>query len=89
MTIWIDVRTADEYTSGHIHGAILIPYEEIAAKIGALNLSPEDDIRVYCRSGKRSGIAKDVLNGLGYLAVINEGGYEELMLRKAQGQPIP
>jgi phage shock protein E len=89
MTIWIDVRTADEFVAGHLQGAILIPYEEIAAKIGALNLSTEDDIRVYCRTGRRSGVAKEVLNNMGYHAVVNEGGYEDLLVRKAQGQLIP
>jgi phage shock protein E len=89
MTIWIDVRAADEYAVGHIHGALLIPHEDIAAKIGSLNLSKEEDIRVYCRTGRRSGIAKDVLNNLGYIKVVNEGGYDELLIRKAQGQPIP
>jgi phage shock protein E len=89
MTVWIDVRAADEYAAGHINGALLIPHEEIAAKIGFFNFSKEEDIRVYCRTGRRSGIAKDVLNNLGYVTVINEGGYEELLQRKAQGQPIP
>ncbi|HRH77744.1 MAG TPA: rhodanese-like domain-containing protein [Cellvibrionaceae bacterium] len=89
MTIWIDVRATDEYAAGHINGAILIPHEEIAAKIGLFNFAHEDDIRVYCRTGRRSGIAKDVLNNLGYVNVINEGGYEELLQRKALGQPIP
>ncbi|HEY6528433.1 MAG TPA: rhodanese-like domain-containing protein [Cellvibrionaceae bacterium] len=89
MTVWIDVRAADEYAAGHINGAILIPYEEIADKIGLFNFSKKEDIRVYCRTGRRSGIAKDVLDNLGYATVINEGGYEELLQRKALGQPIP
>jgi phage shock protein E len=89
MTVWIDVRAADEYAAGHLQGAILIPHEEIGVKIGAFNFSKEEDIRVYCRTGRRSGVAKDVLNQLGYVAVINEGGYEDLLLRKAQGQLIP
>jgi phage shock protein E len=89
MTVWIDVRAADEFAAGHISGALLIPHEEIAVKIGMFNFSKDDDIRVYCRTGRRSGIAKDVLNQLGYLQVTNEGGYEELLQRKAQGQAIP
>lgn len=83
MTIWIDVRAADEYAAGHIAGAILIPHEEIAAKIAAFNIAKEEDVRVYCRTGRRSGIAKDVLNQLGYTSVINEGGYEDILKRNA------
>jgi phage shock protein E len=89
MTVWIDVRAADEFAAGHISGAILIPHEEIAAKIGFFDFAKDADIRVYCRTGRRSGIAKEVLNNMGYVNVVNEGGYEELLQRKAQGQAIP
>lgn len=89
MTVWIDVRTADEYSRGHVAGAINIPYEIIGAEIGSITRDVDSDVRVYCRSGKRSGVAKDTLNGLGYANVINEGGFEELVKRKAAGESIP
>jgi phage shock protein E len=89
MPVWIDVRAADEYAAGHITGAVLIPHDEIAQRIGELKLDKNADIRVYCRSGRRSGVAKDVLQQLGYTHVVNEGGYESLLERKAQGQAIP
>ncbi len=89
MAIWIDVRTPAEFSEGHVAGSINIPYEIIGAEIGSVTRDVDSDIRVYCRSGKRSGVARDTLNGLGYANVINEGGYEDLLKRKASGEAIP
>lgn len=89
MIFWIDVRTADEYSQGHVAGSINIPYEIIGAEIAAITRDVDSDIRVYCRSGNRSGTAKNTLNGLGYSNVINEGGYEDILQRKASGENLP
>lgn len=89
MTIWIDVRTPEEYAQGHIAGSINIPYEIIGSEISSIARDVDDDIRVYCRSGHRSGIAMNTLKGIGYANVINEGGYEDLLGRKAKGDNIP
>jgi phage shock protein E len=82
--IWIDVRTAEEYQSGHIAGSLNIPYDEIADRIFEVTIDQDADIRVYCRSGRRSGIAKDVLESMGFTAVKNEGGFEEIKARRAR-----
>lgn len=89
MAIWIDVRTAEEFAQGHVAGAVNIPYEIIGQEIDAVTRNLDSDIRVYCRSGRRSGVAKDTLKGLGFTNVINEGGFEELLKRKAAGEDIP
>jgi len=89
MAIWIDVRTAEEFSQGHIKGSINIPYEIIGSEISAVTRDVDSDIRVYCRSGNRSGTAKNTLNGIGYANVINEGGFENLQQRKAEGEDIP
>ena len=75
--IVIDVRTSVEYDSGHIENAINIPYDVIKDKINEITEDKDTLIKLYCRSGRRSGIAKDVLDKLGYKNVTNEGGYEE------------
>jgi phage shock protein E len=77
--IWIDVRTADEYSSGHVSEAVNIPYTEIAEGISALTGDKDASIYVYCRSGRRSGIAKETLEGLGYTQVVNIGGFDQAM----------
>ena len=71
-TYLVDVRTEAEYQAGAIPTAINIPFDVIAD-----NLPTEDRsarIIVYCRSGNRSGIAQDTLEGLGFTNVTNFGG---------------
>ena len=72
--IILDVREQDEYNEGHIPGAILIPYGEIADR--AEKELPDKDqlILVYCRSGRRSKIAAEELVKLGYTNVKEFGG---------------
>ena len=72
--IILDTREQDEFDSGHIPGAILIPYTEIENK--AIELIPDKDklILVYCRSGRRSKIAAESLAKLGYTNVKEFGG---------------
>lgn len=89
MAIWIDVRTVEEFGQGHVTGAINIPFEDIGKEIHSVTRDIDSDIRVYCRTGRRSGIAKDTLNGLGFENVINEGGYEDIVHRKEKGEAIP
>ena len=72
--IILDAREQDEYDSGHIPNAILIPYTEIDNK--AEEVLPDKDklILVYCRSGRRSKIASESLAKLGYTNVKEFGG---------------
>ena len=72
--IILDVREQYEYDEGHIPGAILVPYGEIAGR--AEKELPDKDqlILVYCRSGRRSKIAAEELVKLGYTNVKEFGG---------------
>lgn len=81
-TLWIDVRTAEEYNAGHLEGAIHIPYDEIKQKMTAIKADKTADIQLYCRSGRRSGIALETLRSMGYSNVTNAGGYEQLKLKQ-------
>lgn len=75
--IWVDVRSAGEYQQGHVEQAIQIPHTEIADKIATATTDKSQTIYVYCRSGRRSSIAKKALEELGYTDVINLGGLVE------------
>lgn len=76
----IDVRTPAEYAAGHVEGAVNIPYEQIAAGIRAVpGASKDQAMLLYCRSGRRSAIAKETLEKLGYRRVIDGGGMTELV----------
>lgn len=81
--IWIDVRTTEEFTAGHIEGATHIPYEEIAARISEITTDKNATIHLYCRSGNRSGIAQQTLQAIGFKNAVNEGGYEALLQQQA------
>ena len=75
----IDVRTADEYRAEHVREAINIPYDEIAAHIAAVAPNRDSRIVLYCRSGRRSGIAEQALRQMGYRQVENKGGLNDML----------
>ncbi|WP_199711943.1 rhodanese-like domain-containing protein [Alginatibacterium sediminis] len=80
----IDVRTLQEYQSGHMRGAVNIPYDQIQLQIAAQVPDKSTPVLLYCRSGRRSGIAQQSLIALGYKNVVNIGGIEELQEFVAQ-----
>ena len=71
----LDVREQDEFDSGHIPGAVLLPVGTIAEDSAAAVI-PETDttVLVYCRSGNRSKTASDALVKLGYTQIYEFGG---------------
>ena len=81
QAIVIDVRTPSEYAEKHIAGAINIDHSVIATEIQKLKLAKEDKIILYCRSGRRSGIALEMLKKLGFENLENYGGLEEAQAR--------
>lgn len=61
----IDVRTPEEYRKEHIDGAINIPVYEID-NIKNETIDQDKVILVYCSTGKRSKIVKQILMQNGY-----------------------
>ena len=72
--IILDVRTEEEFAEGHIADAILIPDYEITEKAESVLTDKEQQILVYCRSGRRSKNAASQLVELGYRNVKEFGG---------------
>lgn len=72
--IILDVRTEQEYSEGHIPGALLLPDYEVSERAEELLPDKEQMILVYCRSGNRSRGASAALAKLGYTNVIEFGG---------------
>ncbi|MBX2834648.1 MAG: sulfurtransferase [Micavibrio sp.] len=70
----IDVREADEFSEGHIDGAVHLSKGWIEAKIHTLVNDPSEDIVLYCGSGKRSLLAADNLQKMGYSNVKSMSG---------------
>lgn len=82
--VWIDVRSPREYRQGHIEGAINIPHGEIGHKV--LQLVPNTFVEVHlydANLGTFAGIALELMMEMGYQAVINEGGYDQVLARQA------
>ena len=72
--IILDVRTQEEYDEGHVPGAILIPNTEIENRAEEELPDKAQLILVYCRSGRRSKLAAQILADLGYTNVKEFGG---------------
>lgn len=70
-TVWIDVRSADEYAEAHLPAAVNIPHETIAEHIAQYAPDKQTPVVLYCRSGRRADVAKDSLEQLGYQRVVN------------------
>ncbi len=62
----LDVRTPDEYAAGHVPGAINIPHDQLATRLGELGAAKDREIVVYCESGRRAGWALETLTGAGF-----------------------
>lgn len=73
----IDVRTEAEWQTEHLQGAILIPYDKIGDEISKVAPDKNTKIELYCRSGRRSGVALESLKKLGYGDVTNYGSVAE------------
>ncbi len=70
----LDTRTQAEYDEGHIPGAIVIPHDEILEKAEGVLTDKNQLILVYCRSGRRSKLAAEDLQKLGYTNIKEFGG---------------
>ncbi|GEK09545.1 rhodanese-like domain-containing protein [Pseudoalteromonas peptidolytica] len=81
----IDVRSAAEFSDGHIKGAINIPFDEIDQHQEALSKLRGDTLVVYCRSGRRAGIFIKELLPKGYKLKHLEGDMQKW---QASSMPI-
>jgi rhodanese-related sulfurtransferase len=80
----LDVRTPQEYAEGHIAGAVNVPYDQLATRLAEV---PKDkDVVLYCRSGRRAGIAADVLAANGYTRLSHLEGDMNAWMEK--GRPV-
>lgn len=82
--VLIDVRTPEEFQAGHLPNALNVPYEQILQGAQMYQLKLESPVVLYCRSGRRSGIAQQAMEKAGFKAAYNGGGFE--MLKKAKAK---
>lgn len=68
----LDVRTPQEFAAGHVPGAVNIPYDQVASHLGEI---PKDEqIVLYCHSGRRAGLAAEELAASGYGKLVHLEG---------------
>lgn len=65
----VDVRSPEEFAAGHVPGAINLPHDRLSGDEPALRDWKQKPVVLYCRSGRRSAIAAEVLekHGFGHL----------------------
>ena len=65
-TVVVDVRSQSEYESGHVPGALHLPFYAMWSRHSEMKTKVEDRVVLYCEHGPRAGIAKFALWTLGY-----------------------
>lgn len=82
----LDVRSAEEFATGHLPKAKNIPLQELAQRIAELEKSRNNVVITVCKSGVRSASAASVLTKAGFAQVFSlEGGTDSW---REQGLPI-
>ena len=73
----MDVRSREEYLSGHVKGSVNIPLGQLDKGIKKIK-NKEQAIITCCASGMRSGVAKNILKSNGFSVVHNGGSWTSL-----------
>jgi phage shock protein E len=81
----LDVRTPGEFGSGHVPNAVNIPHDELASRLVELDSEMDRPIVVYCKSGRRAGMAASVLLEGGYTDILHLEG--DMTAWNANGLP--
>jgi rhodanese-related sulfurtransferase len=80
----LDVRTPQEYAAGHVPGAVNVPYDQVASQLTEI---PKDkEVVLYCKSGRRAGLAAEVLEANGYTKLVHLQGDMQAWLK--DGRPV-
>jgi phage shock protein E len=91
--VLVDVREADEWKAGHVAGATFLPLSVLKgskAEAVAKKLPKDKIVYTYCRAGRRSVAAAELLEKLGYDVRPLKPGFEDLIkggFEKETGEP--
>lgn len=76
--VFLDVRTPEEFSAGHVPGAVLLPVAELSADLSKAEAWRDQTVYVYCRTSNRSGVASKLLREAGFEHVVQvRGGYSQ------------
>lgn len=76
----VDVRTVGEFSMGFYPGAVNIPDTDIETRLAELGEDKAKPIVLYCRSGRRAGDVKKLLEEKGFTNVHNAGGLKNMTI---------
>ena len=82
----LDVRTAAEYAAGHVPGARNVSHDELAGRLGELEALRDKEVVLYCRSGRRTALAEDVLRKAGFTKLLHLDG--DFLAWQAENRPV-
>ena len=71
VTLILDVRDADEFAKGHLKNAIQIPVKELKENLNDIEKFKDELVLVYCRSGKKSAEAINILKENGFKNLVH------------------
>jgi phage shock protein E len=82
----LDVRTPAEFAAGHVPGARNLPHDQLAARVAELSAYKDRDVVLYCRSGRRSELARQTLRDAGFSRLLQLEG--DWLAWEAQQRPV-
>lgn len=77
VTAVIDVRTPEEFATGHLDGAVNINWEDPTFTDQVATLDKDGVYVLYCRSGNRAGQALDAMTSMGFANLTNAGSVND------------
>ena len=87
LPVLVDVRSEGEDASGAIDGALNHPLQGLPDTLLDMGIELDEEVIVYCRSGRRSAQAKTLLKQAGFQLVFDGGPMTELEQALAQSEP--
>lgn len=82
----VDVRSSEEFAAGHVPGAINLPHDALTGSEPLLKDWKQKPVVVYCKSGRRSAIAAEVLEKQGFTQLEHLTG--DMQGWQQQGRPV-
>jgi len=72
----VDVRAPGEFSGGHVNGSVNIPLDNVSSQLS--KFKNQKNIIVFCQSGRRSSMAKTILEQNGFTNVANGGSWNDV-----------
>lgn len=69
VPVLVDVRSAQEYASGHVPGALNIPIDQLDGRVAELDGYKSGEVYLICQVGGRSARASSMLGAKGFSTV--------------------